>query len=335
MRIAMVNVPLRLPADERRWITVPPQGYGGIQWVVAHLTAGLLELGHEVFLLGAPGSPDGHPGLTVLPVAEPREMRSWLRGAPVDLIHDHSDGKVGPVTGRGFVSTHHLTTRPVHRAGCVYLSRAQRAHCGGDTAPVLPIPVDPKRYEAGATAPKGDFLLFLGRVSPHKGALEAAAFARAAGSRLVLAGPSWDREYLDLIMSGYGDVVDPVGEVGGQARSRLLAAARAVLVLSQPTQGPWGGTWCEPGATVVSEAAASGTPVVATANGCLPEIVPPVGAIVDYGTRFDPHEARKVLARLPSADAVRAAAAERWGHVGIAERYARIYREVLAGASWT
>ncbi|MFG3051474.1 glycosyltransferase [Kitasatospora sp. NPDC048239] len=333
MRIAMVNVPLRLPADESKWITVPPQGYGGIQWVVAHLVSGLLELGHEVFLLGAPGSPDGHPGLTVVPAAEPADMRSWLRTARVDIVHDHSDGKVGPVAGAGFVSTHHLTTRPVHRTGCVYLSQAHRAHCGaGGQAPVIPIPVDLARYRT--EVPKEDFLLFLGRISPHKGALEAAAFAQAAGARLLLAGPSWEPDYLARIMADHGDAVELVGEVGGAERSRLLAAARALLVLSQPTAGPWGGIWSEPGATVVSEAAASGTPVVATANGCLPEIAPPVGALVGYGTGFDPRKAKACLEGLPSPARVRAEAGARWDHVRIAERYVRIYREVLAGASW-
>jgi glycosyltransferase involved in cell wall biosynthesis len=329
MRIAMVNVPLRLPADESRWITVPPQGYGGIQWVVAHLVTGLLDLGHEVFLLGAPGSPAGRPGLTVVPAAEPAEMRAWLSTARMDVVHDHSDGKVSKPAGTAFISTHHLTTRPIHPAGCVYLSHAQRAHCGGsDDAPTVPIPVDMRRYATPAA--KEDFLLFLGRISPHKGALEAAAFARAAGCPLVLAGPSWEKDYLDRILSGYGDVVEVAGELGGAERLRALAAARALLVLSQPTRGPWGGTWCEPGATVVSEAAASGTPVIATANGCLPEIVPPVGTIVGFGSEFEPSTAKSCLENLPSSGAVRAQAAAHWNHVSIAERYVAIYRQVMS-----
>ncbi len=328
MKIAMVNPPFRLPTDESRWITVPPQGYGGIQWVVAHLVAGLLELGHEVALLGAPGSPDGHPNLSVIPVAEQSEMRSWLRTAQVDVVHDHSDGKVAPLAGTAFVSTHHLTSRPVHQAGCVYLSRAHRTHCGGGAAaPVIPIPVDPSRY-AGPAA-KEDFLLFLGRISPHKGALEAAAFARAAGLPLVLAGPSWEADYHDQIMDEYGDGVRLAGEVGGDERRRMLATARAILVLSQPTIGPWGGIWCEPGATVVSEAAASGTPVIATANGCLPEIVPPVGALVGYGCDFEPADAKHCLNELPSPAEVRAEAVRRWNHVAIARRYVEIYRRAL------
>jgi len=41
MRIAQVAPP---------WLAVPPQGYGGIEWVVALLADGLAERGHDVTL---------------------------------------------------------------------------------------------------------------------------------------------------------------------------------------------------------------------------------------------------------------------------------------------
>ena len=41
MRIAQVAPP---------WLAVPPRGYGGVEWVVALLTDGLVERGHEVTL---------------------------------------------------------------------------------------------------------------------------------------------------------------------------------------------------------------------------------------------------------------------------------------------
>ncbi|MGV9772536.1 glycosyltransferase [Streptosporangium sp. NPDC003464] len=336
LTIALVNVPLRLPTDTRKWITVPPQGYGGIQWVVANLMNGLLELGHEVFLLGAPGSPVTHPRLTVVPAGEPDDIREWLRTARVDVVNDHSCGAVDPTEfrpGVALISSHHMTTRPRNTAGCVYSSKAQRAHCGGGPdAPVIPIPVDPANYRTAAR--KEDFLLFMGRISPHKGALEAAAFAHACGRTLLMAGPAWEPDYLDRIRRDYGDAVELVGEVGGPRRNELLATAAAVLALSQPATGPWGGIWCEPGATVVSEAAASGTPVVGTRNGCLAEIVPPVGGLVPYGSAFDGHEARGVLERLPAPGEVREEAIRLWGHVEIARRYEEVFRAALAGASW-
>src|SRR6059036_2174449 len=41
MRIAEIAPP---------WLAVPPKGYGGIEWVVAVLTDGLVERGHDVTL---------------------------------------------------------------------------------------------------------------------------------------------------------------------------------------------------------------------------------------------------------------------------------------------
>ena len=47
MRIALIAPP---------WYTIPPSGYGGIEWVVALLADGLTERGHDVTLFAAPGS---------------------------------------------------------------------------------------------------------------------------------------------------------------------------------------------------------------------------------------------------------------------------------------
>jgi hypothetical protein len=47
MRIALIAPP---------WYTIPPSGYGGIEWVVALLADGLTDRGHEVTVFAAPGS---------------------------------------------------------------------------------------------------------------------------------------------------------------------------------------------------------------------------------------------------------------------------------------
>lgn len=41
MRIAEIAPP---------WVKVPPEGYGGIEWIVSLLADGLVERGHEVTL---------------------------------------------------------------------------------------------------------------------------------------------------------------------------------------------------------------------------------------------------------------------------------------------
>jgi hypothetical protein len=332
MRVAVVTVPLRIPTDPTLWITVPPQGYSGVHWVVAHLVEGILRLGHQVFLLGAPGSPVSHPGLTVVNVGEIHEIESWLATTDVDVVHDHSCGQLGPVN-QPYVSTHHMTGRPDNPQNCVYLSYAQRAAAGSHIAPVIRIPVNEAYYKFSRD--KDEYLLFMGRISRFKGVYEAATFAHAAGRRLVAAGPSWEGEYREQIESDYGSTVDFVGEVGGARRVELLARAAAIMVLSQTVIGPWGAVWCEPGATVVSEAAVCGTPVIGTGNGCLAEIVPAVGAVVAEGASFTQEQASAVLAGLPGPDQVRASALAHWGYEKIARTYDQVYVRVRDGEQWT
>ncbi|GAA0730947.1 glycosyltransferase [Dactylosporangium roseum] len=339
MRVVLVTMALRVPTDPSRWITVPPQGYAGIHWIVANQMDGLLRLGHEVVLLGAPGTEPPSPEVTVVDAGEIDDMHAWLNGpeaAGVDVVHDFSCGQIDPdrlPAGMAYLSSHHLTGRPKYPRNCIYVSYAQRAQAGNDNAPVVRISVNDARYRFRAD--KDDYLLYLGRISEFKGTYEAAAFAHAAGCRLVVAGPSWEEDYLKRIESDFGDTIDLVGEVGGERRLELISRATAVMVLSQSTMGPWGVVWCEPGSTVVSEAAACGTPVIATPNGCLAEIVPAVGVLVAEGSQFTPEEAAAAVAGLPEPDAVRAAALQRWDHVLVAKQFETLYHEVLAGRTWS
>lgn len=334
MKVALINIPIEAPwLGKDAWITVPPQGYGGIQWVVATLIDGLLELGHEVFLLGAPGSVSTNNRLHVINAGTAEAMKIWLKENPMDIVHDSSNGVV-PLNGAfKYVSTHHLTGRPKFADNAIYLSGAQRTQAGATSdAPVVRLPVNPERFQFSNK--KSDYLLFLGRVSPWKGALEAAAFAHAAGLPLFLAGPVWEYDYLEEILRLYGDTVQMIGEVKGAKRLKLLTEARAVLVFSQPVSGPWGDEWCEPGSTVVSEAAVSGTPVIGTANGCLAEIVPKVGRVISSDGPVTEAYAKQILDSLPSPETVRAVAIREWGHVKIAREYEALYKVVMRGERW-
>jgi len=334
--VALVIPPYRTSTGAPGWITVPPQGYGAIQWVCAHLINGLIGLGHQVTLLGAPGSP-ARTGLTVADATTPDQLSSRVGSCGADVVHDHTGGLLdfrAVPESAAWISTHHLTGRPRQPRNCVYVSEAQRRAAGSRDAPVVPLPVNLAQFRFREEEEKEDYLLFLGRVSAHKGAYEAAAFAAAVGRRLVLAGPSWEPQYMAQLMDDHGDVVEVLGEVGGDLRLDLLSRARAVLVLSQPVMGPWGHVWSEPGATVVSEAAASGTPVVATRNGCLQELAAEVAAFVDFGSEGDPATAAAALASLPSSRVVRDVARRRWDHRTVASQYEGLYRRVLFGDRW-
>ncbi|WP_035800185.1 glycosyltransferase family protein [Kitasatospora mediocidica] len=332
MKIAMLNPPHRYGQDTTQWISVPPQGYGGIQWVVATLIDGLLADGCEILLVGAPGTAP-RSGVTVSNATTYDTTLEALRAFDPDVVHDHTNGQLLPAEPDWpAVRTHHLNGVPEHRVNGVYLSHAQRRAAGSADAPIIRLPVNPDRYTYREK--KDDFLLFLGRVSVHKGARDAAAFAQAAGLPLKLAGPAWEPDYLHGILADYPGT-EYIGEVGGSRRTSLLAGAAALLALSQPFGGPFGGEWIEPGATVVAEAAVSGTPVIATDNGCLGEIAPHVGIALPVEQTPTAEEAAKILAGLPAPEYLRATAVDRWGHHVVAAKYQEVYRRAIAGGTWT
>ena len=78
MKVAMLIPPYRYGLDPAQWISVPPQGYGGIQWVASAIIDGLLKCGVEVLLIGAPGSPE-RAGLSVSAATEEPEVREALQ----------------------------------------------------------------------------------------------------------------------------------------------------------------------------------------------------------------------------------------------------------------
>ncbi|HEX2029531.1 MAG TPA: glycosyltransferase, partial [Nitriliruptorales bacterium] len=91
------------------WFAVPPESYGGIEWVVALLADGLTDAGHEVTLVASGGSRT-HARLHIVYETPPSEaigdlalevshvIEGYLQADSIDLVHDHS-GLVGPALG--------------------------------------------------------------------------------------------------------------------------------------------------------------------------------------------------------------------------------------------
>ena len=124
--------------------------------------------------------------------------------------------------------------------------------------------------------PRGDYLLFIGRVILRKGPHVAAEIAKRAGLPLVVAGHG-GRQVSDTLIVGGDNVhvqgdVHYVGPVGFEERNRLMGNAAATIV---PT------LYLEPFGGVAVEAMLAGSPVVASDWGSFTEIVTP-----DVGARF-------------------------------------------------
>jgi glycosyltransferase involved in cell wall biosynthesis len=109
-----------------------------------------------------------------------------------------------------------------------------------------------------------------------------------------------------------------VGEVEGTTKAALLARARC---LWNPAQ------WDEPFGLVTVEAFLSGTPVLGTRRGALPELVTPeVGALCDT-LEYIFSASNEIYTRDPAA--CRAHAERYFTHLIMAEEYVRMYRQMV------
>src|SRR6266852_1185229 len=151
--------------------------------------------------------------------------------------------------------------------------------------------------------------LFLGALHSAKGYHWAVEAAKRTGHRLIVAG-GWRPSFTGSIKF--------VGEVDGSTKAALLARARC---LWNPA------AWDEPFGLVTIEALLSGTPVLGTHRGALPELITPeVGALCDTVDDMVA-AAESIHTRDPAA--CRAHAERLFTHVVMAEAYTRTYAHVL------
>lgn len=208
------------------WLPVPPDGYGGIETVVATLVPELRQLGVRVVLATVGGSTleaDGY----LRPIEEPR-FRSvaapynQASGVPhahmhgvvaalredstIDLVHDHLE-VVGPAVLSAMGRQAPPTLQTLHwdlrkhadfystfdgrgrvRFAAVSQSQLDRAPAAlrAQTIGVVPLAVP---APPGVVVEKGSHALVLARITPDKGQDIAARVCRRAGVPLVLAGP--------------------------------------------------------------------------------------------------------------------------------------------------
>jgi glycosyltransferase involved in cell wall biosynthesis len=290
-----LNLDMRVALIAPPWTPIPPPLYGGIELVVDELARGLVAAGHDVMLFATGDSTCPVPTKWTLPHAEGMrigmavpELRHVLHAYQeisydYDIVHDHT--VAGPFyaeryPGLPVVTTVHgpfneeltdLYMAIAHRVPIICISKAQHA-----AAPQVPIAgvihhgIDAAKFPMGDGAgdAEGEYLLFLGRMAPDKGAHRAIEIARKAGMRVLLAAKMrepWERAYYEeQVAPLLGADAVYLGEVSHERKLELLAGAKALLF---PIR------WNEPFGMVMLEAFACGTPVLAFAEGAAPEVV--------------------------------------------------------------
>jgi glycosyltransferase involved in cell wall biosynthesis len=324
------------------WRT-PPRHYGPWELVTSLLTEALVARGVDVTLFATLDSVTSAPLEGVVPapyeedssidakVWEFRHLAHLFDQADrFDLIHNQADFPAHAFAR--LVDTPMVTT--IHgfssdRILPMYAPFQDRVHyvaiSDADRHPALHyaatihhgIPIDEFRFDPIGS----DDLLFFGRLHPDKGAEEAIAVARATGRALDLYGIVQDQGYYERAVAPAidGKSIRYHGAVGGEDRRRALGSARALLHLIN---------FDEPFGLSVIEAMASGTPVIATRRGAMPEIIDHgvTGFLVD-----SVEEAKSAVDRIDQIDrqVVRRAIAERFTVDRMADAYVALYRRIL------
>jgi glycosyltransferase involved in cell wall biosynthesis len=332
------------------WFPVPPTGYGGIEWVVWLLADGLVDEGHEVTLFAAGQSrtearleyvfeeaPSADIGRTLPELRH--ALHCYARQDEFDLVNDHT-GMLGAAIGGALrTPVAHTVHGPLDGLpGALYQQLATVAPAVG----LISISMNQRRPKPGLNwigncpnaldfelypfAPHaGDYLFFLGRMSPDKGAHRAVTTAIETGLPLKLAGKMQEpveKQYFDEYVRPHLNAqIEYVGEVSHGEKVELLQHARATLF---PIE------WEEPFGLVMIESMACGTPVIATRHGAVPEVVDDgvSGVIVDHWSQA---RAALEVADAISPEACRAYA-ERWfAPARMVGDYLEAYERMLEG----
>jgi glycosyl transferase family 1 len=290
---------------------LPARGYGGPQRVVVALVRGLAALGHRVTLLAPPGTRVPEAKVVEVPPRKLDDPASLLPYIPRDaeILHAHFPLRRGP-DAIPFVQTIHRNLKPGAplNPNTIFLSRDHARRHG--SAVFVYNGLDPGEYFFRRFPKRPEqYDLFLGKLHSTKGYHWAVEAAKHTGHRLIVAG-GWRPSFTGSIKY--------VGEVDGPTKAALLARART---LWNPAE------WDEPFGLVTIEALFSGTPVLGTRRGALPELITPeVGALCDTMEEMIA-AAGAIHTRDP--EACRAHAERHFTHLVMAEGYVRVYRRVL------
>jgi glycosyltransferase involved in cell wall biosynthesis len=332
--------------------SVPPKLYGGTERIVHYLTEELLRLGHRVTLFASGDSETNAELVAVTGQALRLDVNCEDGLAPhivqiqevleranqFDIIHFHTDYLHFPISQNFRVP--HLTTLhgklSIPELQIVYNKfKNPVVSISNDQRKPLPqanfiatvyhgLPADLHKAGKG----NGEYLAFLGRISPEKGIDKAIEWALTSGYRLKIAAKvdRIDKEYFETKIKPllHHPLIEFIGEINEKQKTDFLGNALALLF---PIN------WNEPFGIVLIEAMACGTPVIAHGIGSVPEII-------EHGVNgYIVNETREAVecihqAKFIDRNEIRRVFENRFSSKRMAADYLKIYQQLCSQKSF-
>ncbi len=269
------------------WRT-PPEHYGPWEQIAYNIAEGITKKGLDVTLFATKNSFSSAKIDAVIEKGYEEDKTvdakvveclhiSYLmeQASSFDLIHNNFDFL--PLTYSRLIKTPILTTIhgfssekiiPVYKkynntSYYVSISNADR-HPSLDYVANIYHGIHKEKFEFIET-PK-DYLLFFGRIHPHKGTYDAIQIAKRNKKQLIIAGIIQDENYFKEKVEPFINNDDIIfsGHANAEKRKELLGNAAALL---HPIY------FNEPFGLSVAEAMFCGTPVIAYNRGSMPELI--------------------------------------------------------------
>jgi glycosyltransferase involved in cell wall biosynthesis len=333
--------------------SVPPRLYGGSERIASYLTDELVRAGHDVTLFASGDSVSSARLVPCVPMALrlddnvrdpiPYYMLMLDRVRELvdefDILHFHIDQfhfpLFRPIAHRTVTTLH--GRQDLHDLKPLYVGFSEMPLVSISNAQRKPIPNAnfvatvyhgiPAQLLKPTYRPRGNYVAFLGRISPEKRPDRAIRIARALEIPLKIAAKvdkvdeAYFREKIVPLLNQPG--VEFIGEIDERAKSEFLGDARALLF---PID------WPEPFGLSMIEAMACGTPVLAFSCGSVPEIVDHGVSGMIVGAM---DEAIRMLPEVLALDrrTVRQRFEQRFSAARMARDYVHVYRSLLKSAA--
>ena len=286
---------------------IPAAKYGGTSRVVTWLSDALAAKGHHLYICANKGS--SSKSADIIKYIPGKELSQQLP-SEIDIVHYHVIPCNDP--GKPWLLTSHWVVPQNYQfpPNVLFLSKAHASRYGSKE--FVYNGLDPSDYIYSEK--KDDYFLFLSKSSrSSKGVDRAIKLAKRMGFKLIIAG-------------GYGlslnRKIKYVGEVGGKKKAEFLAYAKGLIF---PI------SWGEPFGLVTIESMVSGTPVISTPFGAVPEIVSSDGGFICNNDSEMENAVERINEKNPAA--CRKLVVEKFTSQTMAQNYLFYYEKILNNGS--